>query len=110
MKIGKAILVWLGAVAALVACSSTPEREANVAPSTQEAYAEYAEERLENWSDRADDLSEDRKRRMDVAIKDARIELEGLRAAPGTEWESYRDRVEGALDNIESIHDESVAE
>lgn len=92
---GYLLAVW--SLLALAACSGTPERRAEV-QDTRDSYIEYAENRLDAWEDRADDMENElRKGELNAYIRDTRAELNAMKSAPEATWRNYRARVDAGL-------------
>lgn len=99
--------------AALVAaggCSSSPEKVSTEISRDRANYVRAVDKRLDSWEKEADHLK-DRNLGSDLManVRDTRIELRNMEAAPASEWDMYKNRVEIRLRHLETI-DKSLAE
>ncbi len=109
MKSLKLFLVTAALIGA-GACSSTKSpvaaSTAGPAPVNKEAYADYAEDKLDKWDKQVDKLAEPAREKLETNIADARIELKELQSASENQWRSYRTRLESAFNRIETSYNQ----
>jgi len=105
-----AFVAWLAAAVMTGACSSTPKTASTEISRSRANYVRSVDKRLDAWEKEAENLK-DRRKGSDLManVRDTRIELRNMEAAPSSEWDAYKNRVDIRLQHLETI-DKSLAE
>lgn len=94
---------------ALVSCASSEPKyhSAQTAPTSRDAFVEYAENQLEGWENRVDDMSGQSKHTLQPMVSDLKMELSALKSTDKksldqSRWISYRDRINTSLGKLQN--------
>ncbi len=95
---------WLAAAMLVGACASSPERVSTEVSRARANYVRTVDKRLDTWEKEAEHLK-DRNKGGDLRanVRDTRIELRNMEAAPASEWDEYQNRVDTRLRHLETI-------